>query len=282
MSDGVAPTWDRVQLARHPQRPYTLDFAREIFDDFVELHGDRLFGDDAAIVGGPALLQGRPVMVIGHQKGRDTRENVRRHFGMAKPEGYRKARRLMGQAEKFRLPVLAFVDIPGADPSLPSEERGQALAIAENLREMMRLRVPTVATIVGEGGSGGALAVAVMDRVLILENAIYSVVSPEGAASILWKDSTLAPQAAAAMKITAQDLLRFGVVDAVVPEPPGGAHLDPAATARTLKQVLLATLDELDRLYGRDDRLDEQALLEARYRRYRSLGVFAEAGAPGY
>jgi acetyl-CoA carboxylase carboxyl transferase subunit alpha len=282
VSDGVAPTWDRVQLARHPQRPYTLDFAREIFDDFVELHGDRLFGDDAAIVGGPALLQGRPVMVIGHQKGRDTRENVRRHFGMAKPEGYRKARRLMGQAEKFRLPVLAFVDIPGADPSLPSEERGQALAIAENLREMMRLRVPTVATIVGEGGSGGALAVAVMDRVLILENAIYSVVSPEGAASILWKDSTLAPQAAAAMKITAQDLLRFGVVDAVVPEPPGGAHLDPAATARTLKQVLLATLDELDRLYGRDDRLDEQALLEARYRRYRSLGVFAEAGAPGY
>jgi acetyl-CoA carboxylase carboxyl transferase subunit alpha len=273
----VAAAWDTVQLARHPQRPYTLDYARAIFDDFVELHGDRMFADDAAIVGGPAALEGRPVMLVGHQKGRDTRDNVRRRFGMARPEGYRKALRLMRQAEKFRLPVLAFVDIPGADPSLPSEERGQALAIAENLREMAALRVPTVATIIGEGGSGGALAVAVMDRVLMLEHAIYSVVSPEGAASILWKDSALAPQAAATMKITAPDLLRFGVIDRLIPEPPGGAHADPAAAARAVRQALIESLGELDRLYGRDDALDVPALLEGRYRKYRRLGVFLDA-----
>ncbi len=276
MSDPVAAVWERVQLARHPQRPYTLDYAQAIFDDFLELHGDRMFADDAAIVGGPAALDGRAVMIIGQQKGRDTRENVRRHFGMARPEGYRKALRLMRQAEKFRLPVVTFVDIPGADPSLASEERGQALAIAENLREMITLRVPTVAIIIGEGGSGGALAVAVMDRVLMLENAIYSVVSPEGASSILWKDSALAPQAAAAMKITAPDLLRFGVVDRLVPEPPGGAHLDHAAAARFLKQALCETLAELDQCFGSGASLDVEALLEARYRKYRALGVFRE------
>jgi acetyl-CoA carboxylase carboxyl transferase subunit alpha len=277
VSDPAAAAWAKVQLARHPQRPYTLDYVRAIFDDFVELHGDRMFADDAAIVGGPALLAGRAVMVIGHQKGRDTRENVRRHFGMSRPEGYRKARRLMLQAQKFRLPLLTFVDIPGADPSLASEERGQALAIAENLLEMSRLSVPSVATIVGEGGSGGALAIAVMDRVLMLENAIYSVVSPEGASTILWKDSGLASQAAASMKITAPDLLRFGVIDRIVPEPPGGAHTDPSAAADALKRALLETLDELDRQYGRDESLDAAALLDARYRKYRALGVFEEA-----
>ena len=276
MSDQIDAVWAKVQLARHPDRPYTLDYVRSIFDDFIELHGDRMFADDAAIVGGPALLNGRGVMVIGHQKGRDTRENVRRHFGMARPEGYRKSRRLMMQAEKFRLPVLTFVDIPGADPSLSSEERGQALAIAENLQQMSMLRVPSIATIIGEGGSGGALAVAVMDRVLMLENAIYSVVSPEGASSILWKDSSLAPQAAATMKITAPDLLRFGVVDRIVSEPPGGAHLDHAQAATILKDALLETLSELERRFGRDDRLNIDALLDARYARYRALGVFGE------
>ena len=278
MPEPRATAWETVQLARHPQRPYTLDYVGALFEEFVELHGDRLFADDAAIVGGPALLDGRPVMVLGHQKGRDTRENVKRHFGMAKPEGYRKALRLMRQAEKFRLPLLSFVDIPGADPSLPSEERGQALAIAENLRALAGLHVPTVATIIGEGGSGGALALAAMDRVLMLEHAIYAVVSPEGAASILWKDAGLAAQAAAAMKLTAADLLRFGVVDRVIPEPPGGAHLDPAAAARAVKQALLETLAELDARYGRAERLDVAALLEARYRTYRRLGPFLELG----
>jgi acetyl-CoA carboxylase carboxyl transferase subunit alpha len=243
-------------------------------DDFVELHGDRMFADDAAIVGGPGVLQGRPVMLIGHQKGRDTRDNVRRRFGMARPEGYRKALRLMRQAEKFRLPVLALVDIPGADPSLPSEERGQALAIAENLRAMAGLRVPTVAVIIGEGGSGGALAVAVMDRVLMLQHAIYSVVSPEGAASILWKDSALAPQAAASMRITAPDLLRFGVIDRVIQEPPGGAHADPTSAAVLVREALLESLEELDRRYGRDEALEVSALLEGRYQKYRGLGIF--------
>ena len=259
--------WDRVQLARHAQRPYTLDYLRLAFSEFVELHGDRLFGDDAAIVGGPATLEARTVMVIGHQKGRDTKENVLRRFGMARPEGYRKALRLMKHAEKFGIPVVTLIDIPGADPSLPAEERGQALAIAENLLAMSQLRVPIVSAIIGEGGSGGALAIGLADRVLMLENAIYSVASPEAAASILWKDSGHASDAAEAMKITAQDLLGFGVIDAIVAEPPGGAHTDHAAAAAALGAALSAQLSELDSLCVED-------LVTQRAKRYRAVGAF--------
>jgi acetyl-CoA carboxylase carboxyl transferase subunit alpha len=261
--------WDRVQLARHSQRPFTLDYLQLAFSDFVELHGDRMFADDAAIVGGMAVLDRRTVMVIGHQKGRDTKENLVRRFGMARPEGYRKALRLMRQAEKFGMPVVTLIDIPGADPSLVAEERGQAFAIAENLLAMSGLRTPIVSAIIGEGGSGGALALGVADRLVMLENAIYSVASPEAAASILWKDGGRGPEAAAAMKITASDLLRFGIVDAVVPEPPGGAHLDHAAAARNLQAALTAQLAEIDGLC-----LDN--LLDQRTRRYRGIGVFTE------
>jgi acetyl-CoA carboxylase carboxyl transferase subunit alpha len=259
--------WDRVQLARDPQRPYTLDYVRLMLSDFVELHGDRLFGDDAAIVGGPATLDARTVMMIGHQKGRDTKENVLRRFGMARPEGYRKALRLMRQAEKFGIPVVTLIDIPGADPSLPAEERGQALAIAENLLAMSQLRVPIVSAIIGEGGSGGALAIGVADRVLMLENAIYSVASPEAAASILWKDNGHAADAAEAMRITARDLLGFGVIDEIVAEPPGGAQNDHAAAAAALRAALNTQLAELDQL-GADE------LVTQRANRYRAVGAF--------
>jgi acetyl-CoA carboxylase carboxyl transferase subunit alpha len=259
--------WERVQLARHPRRPYTLDYVPLMFSEFVELHGDRLFGDDAAIVGGLATLQARTVMLIGHQKGRDTRDNLLRRFGMARPEGYRKALRLMRHAEKFGMPVVTLIDIPGADPSLVAEERGQAFAIAENLLAMSCLRVPIVSAVIGEGGSGGALALGVADRVLMLENAIYSVASPEAAASILWKDGARGAAAAEAMRITADDLLGFGVVDAIVPEPAGGAHTDHAAAAQKLQEALVAQLSELDGLP-----LDE--LVEQRSRRYRAIGVF--------
>jgi acetyl-CoA carboxylase carboxyl transferase subunit alpha len=265
-----APTpsaWERVQLARHPQRPYTLDYLQLAFSDFMELHGDRLFGDDPAIVGGPSVLDSRTVMVIGHQKGRDTKENQLRRFGMARPEGYRKALRLMRHAEKFGLPVITLIDIPGADPSLVAEERGQAFSIAENLLAMAGLRVPIISAIVGEGGSGGALALAVADRVLMLENAIYSVASPEAAASILWNDGGRGAEAAEAMKITAHDLLGFGIIDGIIPEPPGGAHTDHAAAARALQMALIAQLDELDRFATAD-------LLEQRAKRYRGIGVF--------
>jgi acetyl-CoA carboxylase carboxyl transferase subunit alpha len=258
--------WERVQLARHPQRPYTLDYVTLIFTDFVELHGDRQFGDDPAIVGGLANLGGRTVMVIGHQKGRDTRENVLRRFGMARPEGYRKALRLMRHAERFGMPLVTLIDIPGADPSLVAEERGQAFAIAENLLAMAQLRVPFVSAIIGEGGSGGALALGVADRVLMLENAVYSVASPEAAASILWKDGSRGGEAAEAMKITAPDLLRFGIVDAVVPEPAGGAHTDHAATANALQSALLHALAELDAL-------SVPELLARRSDRYRRVGA---------
>jgi acetyl-CoA carboxylase carboxyl transferase subunit alpha len=266
--DASPPTaWERVQLARHPRRPYTLDYVQAVFSDFLELHGDRLFGDDAAIVGGPASLQTRTVMLIGHQKGRDTRENQVRRFGMARPEGYRKALRLMRQAEKFGMPVVTLIDIPGADPSLVAEERGQAFAIAENLLAMSRLRVPIVSAIIGEGGSGGALALGVADRVLMLENAIYSVASPEAAASILWKDGGRGAEAAEAMKITAQDLLRFGIIDAIVPEPSGGAHTDCFLAAQNLRGALITQLADLE-----DVPLD--ALVEQRQRRYRDIGIF--------
>jgi acetyl-CoA carboxylase carboxyl transferase subunit alpha len=263
----VPSAWERVQLARHPQRPYTLDYLQLAFSDFMELHGDRLFGDDPAIVGGPAVLDSRTVMVIGHQKGRDTKENQLRRFGMARPEGHRKALRLMRHAEKFGLPVITLIDIPGADPSLVAEERGQAFSIAENLLAMAGLRVPIVSAIVGEGGSGGALALAVADRVLMLENAIYSVASPEAAASILWNDGGRGAEAAEAMKITAPDLLGFGIIDGIVPEPPGGAHTDHAAAARELKMALIAQLSELERIASDD-------LLEQRAKRYRGIGVF--------
>ena len=269
--------WDRVQLARHPQRPYTLDFVRLLFGDFVELHGDRLYGDDPALVGGLASLDGHPVMVLGQQKGRDTRENVFRRFGMARPEGYRKALRLMRHAERFGLPVVSFVDTPGADPTLQAEERGQAWAIAANLAEMARLTVPIVAAIIGEGGSGGALAIGMGDRVVMLENAIYSVVSPEGCASILWKDAARAAEAAEAMQITASDLLHHGVIDAVVPEPPGGAHVDPQSTAEALRGALVGRLADLRARYRGEDAWDTTALLADRFARYRQMGAFLDA-----
>jgi acetyl-CoA carboxylase carboxyl transferase subunit alpha len=275
-SAGLSP-WQRVQLARHPQRPYTLDYIGAIFDEHVELHGDRLFADDPALIGGPARLDGRPVMIIGHQKGRDAKENAHRRFGMPRPEGYRKALRLMKQAEKFGLPIITLVDTPGADPTLPSEERGQALAIATNLLEMARLRTPIITAVIGEGGSGGALAIAMADRVLMLENSVYSVVSPEGCASILWNDASLVAEAAAAMKITAEDVWRFGIADQIVPEPAGGAHTDPVATATALAAAFRATLDELDRSYGCGEALNADRLLHDRFVKYRRIGVFDEA-----
>src|SRR5499426_3538373 len=238
----------RVQVARHPRRPYTLDYLRTIFSDFVELHGDRLFRDDPAIVGGWARLDGTTVMVIGHQKGRDTKENLKRNFGMAHPEGYRKALRLMQLAEKFHAPVITLVDTPGAYPGLEAEERGQAEAIAHNLLAMAALRTPTIAAVIGEGGSGGALAVGLADRVLMLENSVYSVISPEGCAAILWKDASQRERAAEALKITAQDLLNLGVIDEIVPEPPGGAHSDPEAAAAALGDALQRHLGQLRKL----------------------------------
>jgi acetyl-CoA carboxylase carboxyl transferase subunit alpha len=259
--------WERVKLARHPQRPFTLDYLQLAFSDFLELHGDRLFGDDAAIVGGMAVLEQRTVMVIGHQKGHDTKENILRRFGMTRPEGHRKALRLMRHAEKFGIPVITLIDIPGADPSLVAEERGQAFSIAENLLAMSRLRVPIVSVIVGEGGSGGALALGLADRVMMLENAIYSVASPEAAASILWNDGARGPEAAEAMKITAPDLLGFGIIDAIIPEPPEGAHTDHAAAAQALQQALVAQLAALDGI-----EIDD--LLTQRAHRYRNIGVF--------
>src|SRR5712692_1799854 len=264
--DAPLPTaWERVQLARHPQRPYTLDYLKLAFSDFLELHGDRLFGDDAAIVGGLATLGARTVMVIGHQKGRDTKENVLRRFGMARPEGYRKALRLMRHAEKFDIPVITLIDIPGADPSLVAEERGQAFAIAENLLAMIQLRVPVVSVIVGEGGSGGALALGLADRVLMLEHAIYSVISPEGAAAILYRDAGQAEAVSEVLKLTAQDLHSLGIIDSVVPEPEGGAHLDPAATAEALKSHVLAALRAFSDV-------PTSQLLDNRYKKYRHIG----------
>jgi acetyl-CoA carboxylase carboxyl transferase subunit alpha len=268
--------WERVQLARHPERPYTLDYLRLLCTDFVELHGDRHFGDDPALVGGLASLDGRSLMVLGQQKGRDTRENVVRRFGMARPEGYRKALRLMRHAERFSLPVVTLVDTPGADPTLQAEERGQAWAIAENLAQMAGLQVPIVAAIIGEGGSGGALAIGMGDRVLMLENAVYSVVSPEGCASILWKDAARAAEAAEAMQVTAADLWRHGIVDGVVPEPPGGAHTNPQAAAANLGTALAEHLSALEARYGRADGWDGPALVADRFARYRRIGAFVE------
>ncbi|MBU6420707.1 MAG: acetyl-CoA carboxylase carboxyltransferase subunit alpha [Gammaproteobacteria bacterium] len=261
--------WQVAQLARHPLRPYTLDYLSRIFTDFEELHGDRTFGDDAAIVAGVARLDSRPVAVIGEQKGRDTKEKVRRNFGMPRPEGYRKALRIMKLAERMRLPLMTFIDTPGAYPGVGAEERGQSEAIAHNLFEMSTLRVPIIATVIGEGGSGGALAIGVGDRVLMLQYSIYSVISPEGCASILWKSADKASDAAEAMGITAERLKSLGLVDAVLKEPLGGAHRNVDATAATVKKALVDNLSRLEHVS-----IDE--LLEARYKRFTSFGTFKE------
>lgn len=259
--------WQRVLLARHPQRPYTLDYVRLLFEDFNEMHGDRAFGDDPALVGGWAKFRGRPVMLIGQQKGRDTKQRVARNFGQVKPEGYRKALRLMQLAAKFNRPIFTFVDTPGAYPGVDAEERGQAEAIARNLREMARLPVPIIVTITGEGGSGGALAIAVGDRVLMLENSVYSVISPEGCASILWRDAGKAEVAAEALKITPQELIELGLIDSIVREPEGGAHFDHEAAAALLAPALENSLVELEALSTAD-------MLSKRYDKFRRMGQF--------
>ena len=258
-----------TMVARHPQRPYMLDYVESLFTDFVELHGDRCFKEDPAIVGGLARLDGMPVVVIGQQKGRNTKQKVFRNFGMPHPEGYRKALRLMRMAERFDRPVLTFIDTPGAYPGIGAEERGQAEAIATNLLEMSRLRVPIVATVIGEGGSGGALAIGVADKVFMMEYSTYSVISPEGCAAILWKDGSKADLAAKALKINAAELLKLKVIDKVVKEPLGGAHREPAVASRNLKNALVAALKEL-RAVGKDQ------LVEARYKKFRNMGVFTE------
>ena len=264
--------WQRVQLARHPQRPQTLDYVKYLFQDFTEIHGDRAFGDDPALVAGMAWYHGHAVTVVGHQKGHDTQQKLQRNFGMPKPEGYRKALRVMRLGAKFHRPIFTFVDTPGAYPGIDSEERGQAEAIARNLREMARLPVPIIVTITGEGGSGGALAVAVGDRILMLDNAVYSVISPEGCASITWRDSTKAEQAAEALKMTAQDLKPLGIVDEIVPEPPGGAHTDAQKAAQLLDPVLERALRELCQVTVAE-------LLEKRYQKFRLMGQFFREGA---
>ena len=267
---GSLTPWQRAQLARHPKRPHTLDLFRLLLEDFIELHGDRVFGDDKAIVGGLARFEGEPVVVIGHQKGRDTRENIARNFGMPHPEGYRKALRLMEMAAKFRKPLITFIDTPGAYPGLGAEERGQAEAIARNLREMAGLATPIVCVVTGEGGSGGALAIGVANRVLMLEHAIYSVISPEGCAAILWGEAAKAPEAAELMRITAPDLLKLGVIDGIVPEPPGGAHRNWEETAENIRRPLR------DALWSIRSRTAEE-LVGERYEKFRKIGVFEES-----
>ncbi|MHB8797479.1 MAG: acetyl-CoA carboxylase carboxyltransferase subunit alpha [Thermoanaerobaculia bacterium] len=259
--------WQKTLVARHPSRPFTLDYVRVLLRDFVELRGDRAFADDPAIVAGFGILGGRTVAVVGHQKGRDTKEKVRRNFGMPRPEGYRKALRVMKLAEKFRRPVLTFIDTPGAYPGVESEERGVSEAIAVNLLEMARLRVPLVATVTGEGGSGGALGIGVTDAILMLEHSVYSVISPEGCAAILWKDQAKAREAAEAMRMTAADCKALGIVDEVIPEPPGGAHSDPVATIDAVGQALVRHLDRLAAI-------PVDALLEARYAKFRRMGAW--------
>ncbi len=264
-------SWQKVQIARHPTRPYALDYITAICANFQELHGDRQYKDDQAIIGGTAFFNGDAVMIISQQKGRDPKERILRNFGMPQPEGYRKALRLMRLAEKFRLPVFTFIDTPGAFPGIESEARHVSEAIAVNLREMAMLRTPTISVVVGEGGSGGALGIGVTDRVLILENSYYSVISPEGCAAILWKDGAAAPKAAEALKLSANHLEKLGIVDEVIAEPSGGAHNDPAQAAAALKYALQKHLNDLRAL-------DTEHLLETRYERFRHLGVYEEAG----
>jgi acetyl-CoA carboxylase carboxyl transferase subunit alpha len=262
--------WQRVQIVRHPARPYTLDYLKLIATDFMEMSGDRCFGNDLALIGGFAQIGGEQVMIIGHQKGHDTKQNIRHNFGLAHPEGYRKALRLMRLADKFGLPIVSFIDTPGAYPGVASEERHIAEAIAVNLREMFTLSVPIIAVVLGEGGSGGALGIGVADRVLMLENAYYSVISPEGCAAILWKDQSHAPKAAAALKMTAPDLLTLKLVDEVIPEPPGGAHHSWETAAEAVKTAVLRQIAELKKL-------DEFVLKEQRYAKFRSFGEYAES-----
>ncbi|MEG0385645.1 acetyl-CoA carboxylase carboxyl transferase subunit alpha [Solibacillus cecembensis] len=261
--------WNRVQVARHPQRPTTLDYIERIFDDFIELHGDRSFKDDEAIVGGIASFNGQPITIIGHQRGKTTKENIRRNFGMPHPEGYRKALRLMQQAEKFKRPIICFIDTKGAYPGKAAEERGQSEAIARNLFEMAGFKVPIISIVIGEGGSGGALALGVANKIFMLENSTYSVISPEGAASILWKDASYAKQAAEAMKITAPDLKQLGVIDGIIPEVAGGAHKNVDQQASTMKEYIVDTLVHLNSL-------SVEQLIDERYAKYKNIGQFIE------
>ena len=263
--------WQRAQIARHQQRPYTLDYIGALFTEFVELHGDRGYGDDKALIAGLGKFHRRPVAIVGHQKGRDTKQRLQRNFGQPKPEGYRKALRVMQLAAKFGRPILTFIDTPGAYPGIDAEERGQAEAIARNLREMARIPVPIIVTVTGEGGSGGALAIAVGDRVNILENSFYSVISPEGCAAIMWRDAAKAETAASALKITAKDLKELGIVDEIVPEPEGGAHMDPESAANTLAEVLDRELIMLAHQ-------STKVLLDARYEKFRKMGQFFDFG----
>ena len=260
----------RVQVARHPRRPYALDYLSSIFTDFIELHGDRLFRDDPAIVGGWARLNGQSVMVIGHQKGRDTKENIKRNFGMPHPEGYRKALRLMQTAARFHAPVSTLIDTPGAYPGRGAEERGQSEALARNILEMSALPTPIIAVVIGEGGSGGALALGVADRVLMFENSVYSVISPEGCATILWKDSTQRERAAEALKLTSADLTKLGLIDEVIAEPVGGAHFDPETAGESLREALIKTLNELNKVRP-------EKLVKRRHDKYAAMGAYADA-----
>ena len=261
--------WQRVQIARHPKRPYTLDYINTIMTDFVELHGDRAFSDDRAIITGFAKINGNKICIIGHQKGRDTKENLERNFGSAHPEGYRKAIRMMKVAEKFKVPVVCFIDTPGAYPGIGAEERGQAGAIAYNLMEMFTLSIPMIIIVIGEGGSGGAIGIGVGDRICVLENAYYSVISPEGCASILWRDRAKAPEAAKVLKLTANDLYELGIIDDVIKEPLGGAHRNPQEIANNIKKKIIKYLDELEKV-------PKKELLEKRYEKFRKIGIFEE------
>jgi acetyl-CoA carboxylase carboxyl transferase subunit alpha len=265
------PSWERVKIARHQKRPYALDYIQALVTDFEELHGDRAFADDHSIVAGMGWFEGKPVMLIGQQKGRDTKQRQLRNFGMPKPEGYRKAMRLMDLAAKFKRPIITLLDTPGAYPGIDAEERGQAEAIADNLREMARLPVPVIVVVIGEGGSGGALALGVGNRIYMFENAIYSVISPESCAAIIYRDSTHAPAAAAALKMTAQDLQGLGIIDGIIAEPGEGAHTDPAAAAASLKETLIGALEELGRL-------SPQELIDQRYDKFRGMGAFFTEG----
>jgi acetyl-CoA carboxylase carboxyl transferase subunit alpha len=278
--------WERVKIARHPERPHALDYIQRLCTDFVELHGDRLFGDDAAIIGGPASFEGRTVMVIGEQKGRSTKENVTRNFGMPQPEGYRKAERLMKHAARFGFPIITFIDTPGASPGVQSEERGIGQAIAQCILTMLQIEVPFIAVVIGEGGSGGALAIGVADRILMLENSTYSVASPEAAAAILWRDAAQASSAAQAMRITAPDLLEFGVIDEIVPEPRGdkpeerGAHSDPGVAMDAVRDAIVRHLTDLEERYALNTKKGARQLLEARREKFRRMGRYAEVAEP--
>ena len=264
--------WQRVQIARHPLRPYSLDYIDILSTEFIQLHGDRCFADDKALVSGLIKIENQKLLVIGHQKGRDTQENIYRNFGCAHPEGYRKALRLMQMAEKFGVPILIFIDTPGAYPGVGAEERGQAQAIAWNLREMVNIKTPIVIYVIGEGGSGGALGIGIGDRICVLENAYYSVISPEGCAAILWKNSIKADEAAEALKLTAADLLRFGIIDEIIKEPLGGAHRDPQEAANNIKESLLKNLKDLSRI-------PKDELIDNRYAKFRKMGVISEQAA---